>query len=103
MFGRQVTMKLKSDAASEFIRLNQTVVNAILREQHGFLSETIHMNPERSSVIVNSLWNSQADEANYDKTGYLQTLKLLADVVEGTPMVKTFELAIPSFQLAAAA
>ena len=47
MFGRQVTMKLKSDAASEFIRLNQTVVKAILREQHGFLSETIHLGEYR--------------------------------------------------------
>jgi heme-degrading monooxygenase HmoA len=103
MFGRQVTMKLKSDAGWEFIRLYQTVVNAILLEQPGFLSETIHMNSERSSVIVNSLWDSREHEASYDKTGYLQTLKLLADVVEGTPMVKTFELAIPSFELAIAA
>jgi len=103
MFGRQVTMQLKPDSGWEFIQLNQTVVNAILREQPGFLSETIHMNPGGSSVIVNSLWDSQADEAWYNKTGYVQVLKLLADVVEGTPMVRTFELAITTFHFALAA
>ena len=103
MFGRQVTMKLKPDAAWEFLRLNRTVVNRILCEQHGFLSETIHLDPKRSDVVVNSLWDTKEDAASYDKTGYLETLKLLADVVEGTPMVKTFELAIAPMLIAIAA
>jgi hypothetical protein len=93
MFGRQVTMKLKPGSGWEFIRLNQTLVSPILREQQGFLSETMHFNPEHSEVIVNSLWDTKEDEASYDKTAYLEMVKLLADVVEGTPMVKTFELA----------
>lgn len=93
MFGRQVTMKLKPGTSWEFIRINRTLVDGILREQQGFLGESMQINREHSEVIANSLWNTREDEAIYAKTAYLETLRMLADVVEGTPMVKTFELA----------
>ncbi|HET6862471.1 MAG TPA: hypothetical protein VFH91_05470 [Pyrinomonadaceae bacterium] len=102
MFGRQVTMKLKPGSGSEFIRINQTLVKTILREQQGFLSETTHINPEHSEVTANSLWNTKEDEVRYDETAYLEIVKALADVVEGTPMVKTFELAQTYFHKIAA-
>jgi hypothetical protein len=95
MFGRQVTLKLKPGAGFKFVRIHQTVVTAILREQQGFLDETIHLNLGFSEIIVCSLWSSIEDEARFEQTAYLEVLRELADVVEGTPMVKTFELIDP--------
>ena len=102
MFGRQVTLKLKPGAGFKFVRTHQTVITAILREQHGFLDETFHLNRGKSEIIFCSLWNTPEDAARYERTAYIQVLRELADVVEGTPMVKTFELISPFVHAVAA-
>ena len=41
MFGRQVTMKLKNNAATELTRIAESEIIPILRRQKGFRDETI--------------------------------------------------------------
>ena len=103
MFGRQVTLKLKSNAAPEFTRINEAEILPILRKQKGFRDETTFVAPERSEAIANSFWDSEADADAYSRATYPEVLKTLANVIEGTPMIKTFEFASSTFHKANAA
>lgn len=103
MFGRQVTLKLKSNnSATELNRIAETEILPILRKQKGFRDETTLIAPERSEAIANSFWDTKADADAYDHTAYAEVLKTLTNVIDGTPTVKTFEFANSTFYKAAA-
>jgi len=103
MFGRQVTLKLKANSAKELIRLNDNEILPMLRKQKGFRDETIFISPERSEAIANSFWDTKEDAEAYNRSSYAEVLKTLSSVLEGTPTVKTFEIANSTFHKAAAA
>ena len=92
MFGRQVTLKLKPDAAAELTRIVSSEINPILRRQKGFRDETILVAPERSEAIANSFWDTPEDAEAYNQSAYPQVLTALANVIEDVPTVKTFDL-----------
>ena len=102
MFGRQVTLKLKANSATELNRIAANEILPILRKQKGFRDETIFIAPERSEAIVNSFWDTKADADVYSHTAYPEVLKTLASVIDGTPTVKTFEFASSTLQPVAA-
>ena len=54
MFGRQVTLKLKANSATELKRIAEAEILPILRKQKGFRDETTLIAPERSEAIANS-------------------------------------------------
>ena len=93
MFGRQVTLKLKANSASELNRIAEAEILPILRKQKGFRDETTFISPERSEAIANSFWDTRADAEAYDHTAYAEVLKTLSNVIDGTPTVKNFEFA----------
>jgi hypothetical protein len=93
MFGRQVTLKLKANSATELNRIAEAEVLPILRKQKGFCDETMLIAPDRSEAIANSFWDTKADAEAYDHTAYAGVLKTLSQVIDGTPTVKTFEFA----------
>jgi len=102
MFGRQVTLKLKANSATELNRIAVEETLPILRNQKGFRDQTMLIAPERSEAIASSFWDTKADADAYDRTAYAGVLKTLANVIDGTPTVKTFEFATStSPQLAA--
>lgn len=102
MFGRQVTLKLKADSATELNRIAEAEILPILRKQKGFRDETAFIAPERSEAIFNSFWDTKADAEAYDHTAYAEVLQTLAKVIDGTPTVKTFEFANSTFHQVAA-
>ena len=103
MFARQVTMKLKDGAAAEFNRIIDSEILPLLRKQKGFRDETILIALERAEVIANSFWDSKEDAEAYSRSGYPEVLKVLTNVIEGTPTVKTFDFARLTVEQAAAA
>ena len=98
MFGRQVTLKLKANSATELNRIAETEILPILRKQKGFRDETTLVSPERSEAIANSFWDTKADAEAYDHTVYAEVLKTLSNVIDGTPTVKNFEFATSTLQ-----
>ena len=103
MFGRQVTLKLKgNNSATELNRIAETEILPILRKQKGFRDESVLIAPERSEAIANSFWDTKADAEAYDHTAYAEVLKTLANTIDGTPTVKTFEFANSTSHQAAA-
>jgi hypothetical protein len=103
MFGRQVTLKLKANSATELTRINVDEIIPILRKQKGFLDETTFIAPERSEAIANSFWDTKEDAEAYNRTAYPEVLKTLSNVIDGTPTVKNFEFANSTFHKTAAA
>jgi len=102
MFGRQVTMKLKAGAATELTRIADHQILPILRKQKGFRDEATLIAPERAEAIANSFWDTKEDAEAYVQTGYPEVLKVLTNVIDGTPTVKTFDVANSTFHQAAA-
>jgi len=102
MFGRQVTLKLKTNSATELTRIAETEILPILRKQKGFRDETTFIAPERLEAIANSFWDTKADAEAYNHTAYPDVLKTLSNVIDGTPTVKTFEFASSTLQPVAA-
>jgi hypothetical protein len=102
MFGRQVTLKLKTNSAAELTRINEAEILPILRKQKGFRDETTFIEPERLEAIANSFWDTKADAEAYDHTAYPEVLKALSNVIDGTPTVKNFEFASSTFPQVAA-
>ena len=103
MFGRQVTIKLKADSATELTRINDREIIPMLRKQKGFRDETTFISPERKEAVVHTFWDTQEEAEAYNTTGYAEVLKTLANVIEGTPIVTTFEFANSTFHKVAAA
>ena len=102
MFGRQVTLKLKVDSASELSRITEAEILPILRKQHGFRDETTFIAPERLEAVANSFWDTKADAEAYSRTAYPQVLKTLSTIIDGAPIVKNFEFASSTIQPVAA-
>jgi len=98
MFGRQVTLKLKANSATELNRIATVEILPILRKQKGFRDETTFISPERSEAIANSFWETKADAEAYGSTAYPEVLKTLSNVIDGTPTVKNFEFATSTLQ-----
>jgi hypothetical protein len=93
MFGRQVTLTLKGNSATELNRIVEAEILPILRKQKGFRDETTLIAPERSEAIASSFWDTKADAEAYSRTAYPEVLKTLSNVIDGPPTVKTFEFA----------
>jgi hypothetical protein len=102
MFGRQVTIKLKLNSATELTRINKNQIVPILIKHKGFRDQTFFIAPDRSEAVINSFWDTKEDAEAYNRTGYPEVLRALTTVVDGTPLVKTFELANSTFHIAAA-
>jgi len=103
MFGRQITMKLKANTAKDLVRINENEIIPMLRKHKGFRDETTFIAAERSEAVANSFWDTKEDADAYSRTGYADVLKTLANVVEGTPTIKSFDVANSTFYKTAAA
>jgi heme-degrading monooxygenase HmoA len=76
----------------------------LLRRQPGFRDEIAFVTPGGTEAFAISLWDTKESADAYSRDTYPEVLRVLADVVEGTPRVETYEvvnstshhLAVPS-------
>jgi hypothetical protein len=85
-------MKLKSNVTPEFNRVIENEILPLLRKQPGFRDEITFVAPERSEAVAISFWETKENCENYNRTGYLEVLKIVSKFIEGTSKVETFEL-----------
>jgi heme-degrading monooxygenase HmoA len=93
MYARQVSMNLKPNSTAGFTQKLETQVIPLLRKQKGFKDEITFVNPTGKDAVAVSLWDSKDSAEAYGRDSYTEVNKLLADVVEGTPQIRTFEIA----------
>ena len=103
MFVRKVSMRLKSEAAPEFIRKMENEIIPLLREQSGFLDEMTLLAQSGKEVYAYSFWESSTDAEKYDKTEFARVTGMLSGVIEGALRVHTYMVANSTFYKMAAA
>ena len=92
MFARKVAARLKPNALGEFTNLMECEILPWLRKQAGFLDLIILAFPEGTEVATISFWDDRGDAQAYDSSGYPEVLKILENLLDGAPYVKTFEV-----------
>ena len=103
MFVRKVSMRLKADAASEFIGKMENEIIPLLRGQKGFLDEMTLLAQSGKEVYAYSFWESSTDAENYEKNEFAQVTGMLAGVIEGALRIHTYMVANSTFHKMAAA
>ena len=93
MFARIVSMRLKPNTMAEFTQTIEKRILPILRKQKGFRDEITFIAPGGMEAVGISLWDSREQAEAYNSSGYSEVLKELNKLVEGTPDVKTYDVA----------
>ena len=93
MFARHVSMQVKPNSHKEFTEMFEKESVPSLRKQHGFRDEILFVVPGGPEVVAISLWDTKQNAEAYNQTGYPEVLKMLAKVIERTPVLKTFDVA----------
>ena len=103
MYARRVSMKLKPNSTLEFTQRLEKDVIPLLRKQSGFRDEITFVVPGGTEAFGLSLWDTKQNADNYNRGGYAEVTKILANLVEGTPRVDTYEVSNSTFHKIAAA
>ena len=93
MYTRQVTTRLKRNAAAELEHVVESVVLPLLRRHRGFRDLIMLVAPERLEAVCLSFWDTEADAEAYNRTAYTEELQALKYVAEKNPRVETYTVA----------
>ena len=102
MYARQVSMELKPDSRKDFTHKIEAEILPLLRKQKGFQDEITFVDPAGKDAFAVSLWDSKESAENYSRIAFAEVTRLLSKLVEGTPRVKSYEVANSTFHKIAA-
>jgi len=93
MFTRVVEINAKSGKASELAATIHEKVLPILKKQTGFVDEAVLISDtEPNRIIGLSFWNSKQDAERYHREGYPKVNEILSPLLEGSPVIRTFNV-----------
>ena len=102
MFARTVRIQLKPNSVAEFTRTLENAIIPLLRKQPGFQDEIAFVVPGGTEAVSVSMWDDKTTAEAYARSTYPQVLKAVANVLEGTPQVDTYEVSNSTFHKIAA-
>ena len=102
MFARSISFRLKPDSIAAFTKLIEDETLPLLRKQKGFQDEITFFVPGGRDAVGISLWDQRESAEAYSSHAYPEVLKALRHLVEGTPQVRTYEVANSTFHKIAA-
>ena len=102
MVARSVSFHLKPGRAAEFTQLIDKNIIPVLRKQKGFLDEITFVAPGGVDAVGISVWDLKENAETYARGPYTGVLKTLANVVDGTPQVRTYDVSNSTFHKVAA-
>jgi hypothetical protein len=97
MYARHVSLNLKPNQREELTQMFDREILPLLQKQNGFTDEIAFVSPDGKQGIAISLWERKENADVYSRETYPQVLKSLAKVVEGTPEVRGYEVALSTF------
>jgi heme-degrading monooxygenase HmoA len=103
MYARRVSLKLKPNSTAEFTQRLEKQVIPMLRKQNGFKDEITFVVPAGTEAFGVSLWDNKESAEAYNRGPYTEVTKILANLVEGTPRVETYEVSNSTFHKIGAA
>jgi hypothetical protein len=92
MFARKVAARLKPNSVVEFTNLMECEILPWLRKQEGFLDLIILAAPDGGEVATISFWDHEGNAQAYNSESYPEVLKILGELLDGAPYVKTFDV-----------
>jgi heme-degrading monooxygenase HmoA len=102
MFARSVSVQLKPNSVAEFTQLIERETLPTLRKQKGFKDQISMVVLGGTEVLSISLWETRENAEAYNRDAYQGVLKALGKVIEGTPHIRTYEVANSTFHKIAA-
>ena len=97
MCARTVSLQLKPNSVAAFTQTLEQEIIPLLRQQPGFQDEIAFVVPGGTEAVSVSLWDHKEQAEAYHRGTYPAVLKALANVVEGTPQVHTYEVSNSTF------
>ena len=97
MFARIITLNLKTNHLNDFKATLEKQVLPMLHKQTGFKHMITFAGPSGTEIRTVSFWDKKETAETYNTTGYPEVLKTLANVLEGTPQLKTYEVVNSTF------
>jgi hypothetical protein len=98
MYARHVSVNLKPKALAEFTKTMESEILPWLREQKGFLDLITLAAPGGGEVVAISIWDQKENAQTYNSIGYPEALKILKELLDGTPHVRTFDVVSSTLQ-----
>ena len=92
MFARNVSLNLKPNTLTEFMKTMENEILPVLRKQKGFQDEITLSVPGGREVVVISFWDQKENAQAYSSSGYPAVLRVLERFLDGTPHVRTFDV-----------
>ena len=103
MFARKVSVRLKADAAGQFIQKIENDIIPLLRKQQGFLDEITLISASGKEMYAYSFWECSEDAGRYERTAFGEVTNLLSGLFDGPVRVHTYMVANSTFHKLAAA
>ena len=97
MFTHRAKIQLKPESFTALSRKIQNEIMPALRLQKGFCSGVTSIDPQWLSAIEDTSWETREDAEAYQRTGYLEILKMLPEVAAAEPITSIFEAPDPAF------
>jgi heme-degrading monooxygenase HmoA len=97
LFARIVKINLKANRTTDFNDAFEKHVMPMLRKEKGFQDEIVFAGPSGTEMVSISLWDRKESAETYNAVTYPEVLKALTHVLEGSPQVKTYEVASSTF------
>ncbi len=98
MFTRKVSIHLKPEKLAEFTKTLEQQIIPLLRKQQGFKDEIAFAVPGSRDVLAISLWDTKQNAEAYDTSAYKNVVKMLDNVIDGSPKVETTEVLHSTFR-----
>ena len=92
MFARNVSLYLKPNVIAEFLKLMDSEIIPLLRKQKGFQDAITLAVPGGREIVAISFWEQEENAKAYTMTSYLEVLKILEQLLDGTPHVRTLDV-----------
>jgi heme-degrading monooxygenase HmoA len=97
LVARKVAARLKPNSLTEFTNLMEREILPWLRTQEGFLDLITLAVPNSNEVATISFWDEKANAQAFNSSGYPEAVKILEQLLDGKPYVKTFEVVSSTF------
>jgi heme-degrading monooxygenase HmoA len=92
MFARLTKCNLKPNHTADFTKTYDEKVIPMLRKEKGFHDALLLKGLNSAEMVSITLWDHKEDAEAYSAVTYPEVLKVLANVLESAPYVKTYEV-----------
>jgi len=95
MFTRIVELTTKPGKNKQLSDTINDKVLPILKKQKGFVDETVLVSDKEDNRVLSlSFWNTRDDAEEYHREHYQKVHEMVRHLLEGEPMIRTFDVHI---------